>query len=115
MDYHGADTNFHYCGTFTVKALLNIGEKAAVEVQKSVIKSELSNASTTLEAYANILSNLRVRIIDAPDWWKSSRGGMTIDDEDALIELFELVMKQEDEWRAEVKAKANPEGETKGN
>jgi hypothetical protein len=80
-------------------------EKRLLEIEKSSIRGDMKNPTSELIAYSVILANLRIRIQDAPEWWKQSSGGNTILDESVLVELFDKVMDQESAWRDELKAK----------
>ena len=100
----GLTTTKKYDGDFTVKCVLNMRDKRLLEIEKSSIRADMANPTPDLVAYSTILSNLRVRIEDGPEWWKQSTGGYDLKDENTLIELFDKVMDQETLWRKEVKA-----------
>ncbi|CAN5950519.1 unnamed protein product [Sphagnum jensenii] len=62
-----------------------------------------------LKGIAILFANLRAKVIDAPEWWKQSGGGASIQDENILLELYDQVQKAEFEWRQKVKELANPQ------
>jgi hypothetical protein len=101
-----------YEGQFTVKCRLNVAEKYQLELEKSKLTSDMVNPSQGLMGFAIALSTLRVKITDAPEWWKQSRG--LIEDEDALIELYNLVETAALDWRKELDAKAKEAAEKLG-
>ena len=101
FDYTTAFGN-RYEGNFTVKCLLSVGEKHRLELEKTRLLGNHPNPTDELVGIAVILSNLRHRITDAPNWWAQSRGGETIREEDVLAELFAKTQDVEIEWRREL-------------
>jgi hypothetical protein len=106
LDFTSEESGKRYEGRFTVLCRLDIGQKHRLELEKSKLLGTFPNPTNTLASLAMILANLRVRIIDSPDWWKQSNGGYLVEDEDALVALFEQVLAAEDTWRANLKEKA---------
>lgn len=91
-----------YEGNFTVKCLLSAGEKHRLELEKSRLLGNSVNPTDDLVGLAVVLSNLRHRITDAPNWWTQSRGGEEIKEEDVLAELYSKTQDSEIEWRREL-------------
>ena len=102
----GDTTQQKFEGEFTVLCIPNMMQKRSIEIERSRLSADLNNPTDNLFSIAVMLGNLRVRVIDGPGWWKDSNGGFTIKDENIIIGLFDKVMKQEDEWREEVRKKA---------
>jgi hypothetical protein len=94
-----------YKGRFTVLCVLNIGQKHALSLEKTRLLGNYPNPTDDLAGLAIILSNLRAKIVDAPEWWKQSNGGTLIDDEDAIVALYRKVEEAEIEWKEELKKK----------
>jgi hypothetical protein len=107
FQHTGNETGKEYAGKFTVIASLNIGQKVALESEKSRIIGMHQNPTPDLIGLAIILANLRVRIVsdDAPEWYKQSRGGELIDDEDAAVALYNKIQDMEKLWIADLKKK----------
>lgn len=102
-----------YEGNFTIKCLLSIGEKHRLELEKTRLLGNHPNPTDELVGIAVILSNLRHRITDAPNWWAQSRGGESIKEEEVLAELFAKTQDAEIEWRRELIEKAQkPQDQT---
>lgn len=95
-----------YEGNFTVKCLLSIGEKHRLELEKTRLLGNHINPTDELIGIAVILSNLRAKILEAPNWWTQSRGGESIEEEDVLANLYGQVQDAEMEWRKELAEKA---------
>lgn len=92
-----------YEGTFTVLSVLDIGQKHRLELEKTKLLGNYQNPTDGLIGISLILATLRVKIVDGPEWWKQSRGGFDIKDEDALVALFDKVQAAESEWREKLK------------
>ncbi len=108
VDSEGDTTYKRYEGLFTVRCVLTMGQKHAMELEKSRLLGSYANPTGELEGLAIIFANLRAKIVDAPEWWKQSAGGSTITDENVLVDVFNLINKAEKEWRQKVKDLANP-------
>ena len=111
----GDATQHQYEGDFLVKCVLDIGDKVVLGIEKSRITADLVNPTNHLEAIGVILSNLRVRIIESPEWWKQSKGGFDIIDENIISSLYQKALEQEQEWVEALrdKAKEKTEGNVK--
>lgn len=106
FNYEGATTGKKYDGQFTVVCMLNMARKHALEIEKTRLMADFQNPTDGLFGLAVVLANLRVRVTDAPEWWRQSQGGFNILDEDALVALYDKVMEQEAQWRESLKVKA---------
>lgn len=101
-----------YEGRFTVLCLLDMGQKHRLEIEKTRLLGNHQNPTESLTGIAIVLATLRVKIIDAPEWWKQSNGGFSIKDEDALVMLFDKVQAAEAEWRTKLLEMKNKTLET---
>jgi hypothetical protein len=105
FEHIGDLTEKKYDGAFTVVCALNMAQKHALELEKTRLLGNYANPTDGLAGIAIILANLRVKIIDAPEWWKQSNGGYDIMDEDCLVALYKKVQEVEAKWREDIKAK----------
>ena len=80
-----------------------MGEKHQLAMEKTRLLADYMNPTDDLAGQAVILSKLRVHIVDGPEWWQQSAGGFLIDDEDAIVALYDKVLKAENEWREKVR------------
>jgi hypothetical protein len=106
LDYTGELTGKRYEGTFTVKCVLNMAEKRKLEIERSGLSADLTNPTGNLNAISLVVSNLRVRVTDAPDWFKQAIITLDILDEDVLFELYSKSLDKSEEWISEVKKKS---------
>ena len=102
-----------YDGQFTVKCVLSLADKRALEIEKSRLTADLANPTGNLSALGSVIANLRVRVMDAPDWFNQSIMTLDILDEELIFELYARCLDKSAEWRDKVKAKA--EEKTSGN
>lgn len=103
FEHIGQTTEKKYEGRFTVLGLLDIGQKHRLELEKTKLMGNYLNPTDGLAGLAIILANLRVKLVDGPEWWKQSNGGYSIQDEDVVIALYEKVVASEAEWRQKMK------------
>jgi hypothetical protein len=108
VDVKGDTTLKEYKGQFTCRCVLTMGQKHALELEKSRLLGSYTNPTDDLIGIAVIFSNLRQKLIDGPEWWKQSSGGTTINDENVLLEIYNKILKAENEWRQKVKDLASP-------
>ena len=104
LDYT-AESGKEYKGQFTVRCVLNIGQKHGLALEQTRLLGNYPNPTPALAGFAMILGTLRAKIVDAPEWWKQSQGGMTVDDEDALVTLYDKVEEVSLEWKMDLKKK----------
>lgn len=107
FEHVGELTGKKYEGQFTVRCVLNIAQKHAMEIEKTRLLGNFSNPTDGLVGIAVILSSLRHKVVDGPEWWKQSAGGSSLDDEDVLVALYDKVVSAEVEWREKLKKKAS--------
>jgi hypothetical protein len=105
FSYVSQDSGMLYEGTFTIKCKLNVAEKYQLELEKSRLTSDMANPTNGLMGMAIALSTLRTKIVDGPNWWAQGKG-LNIEDEDALVALFEKVEEESSQWRKELDDKA---------
>lgn len=103
-----AELGKKYEGQFTVLCRLNIAQKHAMELEKTRLLGNYANPTDELAGLAIVLSTLRAKIIDSPEWWKQSLGGAALEDEDVLSALYRKVQDSEAEWKNEMLKKAQP-------
>lgn len=102
----GELTGKKYEGQFTVKCVLNLADKRLLEIEKSRLTADLANPTGNLSALGAVIANLRVRIMDAPDWFNQSIMTLDILDEEIVFELYSECLKKSEEWRQSIKTKA---------
>jgi hypothetical protein len=111
---HTGESGFQYEGNFTIRCRLSVAEKYSLELEKSRLLADMANPTNGLLGTSVALSTLRTKILDAPEWWRQGLG-LGMEDEDALVALYDKVEKETEEWRKELKkaAKAKEKKEAK--
>jgi len=105
FEYIGELTGKKYDGSFTVLCILNTGLKHTMELEKTRLLGNYTNPTDELFGLALILSSLRVKIKDGPEWWRQSAGGNLIDDEGVLVKLYQKIGEAEVQWKEDLKKK----------
>lgn len=105
FEHIGDTTGKKYDGQFTVRCVLNVGQKHSMALEQTRLLGNYDNPISDLNGLAVILANLRAKIVEAPEWWKQSLGGALIDDEDALVLLYRKIIEVEIEWKEDLKKK----------
>lgn len=101
----GAESGTEYEGRFTVRCTLNIMQRHALELEKTRLLGNYAAPTDGLMGYATVLANLRVKIVDAPEWWKQSVGGFSLEDEDVIMAIYNKTQEAENTWREKLKEK----------
>lgn len=106
FEHVGAIDGKKYEGNFRILTSLNMGQKHRLELEKSRLMGDFASPTDGLAGVAIILSKLRTHIFydDAPEWWKQSGGGSSLD-EDVLVALYDKVVSAENKWREDLKRK----------
>jgi hypothetical protein len=115
IDMVGEETGVPYVGQFVTKCVLSIQDKQLIELQKSRMSADLANPSGRLFAISTMLSSLRVRLIETPEWWKDLDDGAKILDEEVIVQIFEQCEAKAQEWKDEVKKSSIPKEKAEGN
>lgn len=112
----GEITGHKYEGQFSTKCVLSMADKRVLEIEQSRLSMDLLNPTDNLVAIARVVANLRVRVIDAPDWFDQIIGSLDILDDNVIFELYGECLKASSEWQDELKKKSLPEEkQTEGN
>ena len=105
FEHVGATTGRKYEGRFTVRCILNIAQKHAMELEKTKLRGGSSNPTDALAGIAIILATLHAKIVDSPEWWKQGQGSDLLD-EDVLVVLHDKVEDAEVAWKKALTEKA---------
>lgn len=113
FEHIGELTGKKYEGQFTCKCILSLADKRVLEIEKSRITADLMNPTGDLSALGTVIANLRVRVLDAPDWFRQAIQNLEILDEEVIFEIYGKCLGKAEEWRKKIKEKA--EEKTEGN
>lgn len=113
--HEGKLTGRKYEGDFKVKCLLSIADQRVLEIEKSGLTVDLNNPTDNLNAIGSVVSNLRVRVLDAPDWFKQSIRSLDILDEEVLFEIYSKCLEAETKWISDIRESTKKEEIKEGN
>jgi hypothetical protein len=103
----GNETQQPFTGTFKVKTLLTRLEQfRADQLRRDLLGPNPEAAMPQLIGEAFIHSQLKVRLLEAPDWFKNSNYGLELLDSNITPEIFEKCMAEVEKKKQEFKASA---------
>lgn len=92
IDVIGQRTGNPYNGKFLVKTNLTRRENfIADERRRMIVGTNPLGVAPSLNGEAYMLGQLFVRILEGPKWWKDSDGGLDLEDENVIGELYRLI------------------------
>lgn len=104
----GDETGHQYIGTFTVKCILSKREEFLADARRRELLGAMADdATVTVRGNAFALSQLFVRIVDAPEWWVESDNGADLYDNNVIAEVFAKALEAADEWRKKISGEAD--------
>lgn len=106
FEHIGEITGKKYEGQFTCKCILSLADKRILEIEKSRITADLMNPTGDLSALGTVIANLRVRVLDGPDWYNQAISSLDILDEEVIFEVYAKCLGKSEEWRQKIKEKA---------
>jgi hypothetical protein len=102
VDVVGESTKTRYEGTFIAKMVMTRLEKFEIDEKRRKylgVNPQGALSETIIEAF--ILSTLQVRLTTAPEWWKITREGADIKDDNVLNAIYEALSQAEIKFRDE--------------
>lgn len=102
----GEITGFKYEGQFTVKCALSLADKRLIEIEKSRLSVDLMNPTGNLDAISRLIANLRVRVLNGPEWFNQQINTMSILDENIVFEVYSECLKASEDWIKDLKGQS---------
>lgn len=109
IDVRGETTGESYTGLFRVLTRLTQRQRLQIDqIRRQLLGAQPNGAQPLPEAAsgAEIIANLRVRVIDAPQWWVNSDGGLELTDDTVPGEIYFQAVKAEVDARKALQAAA---------
>lgn len=107
LDIVGDETGLQYTGEFTIRCILNMASKHALELEKTRLMADYANPSRGLAGISISLATIKAKIIKAPEWWYELGEGAEILDENVIVDLYDKSVLAEAEWRKSIAKKAD--------
>jgi hypothetical protein len=103
----GDVTGETWTGDFVFKTRLSMMDRLKLDnyFRFYIGESNPQYASQRVIEIAEVLSQLRVRILKAPDWWTAKSNGQDLEDMTPLKALYEVVVDMDKKAEAKNKAK----------
>lgn len=103
----GEVTGEKWLGIFKVKVRLSHRDYIAKDkIRREFLGPHPEGASERAVTSAEILSQLAVRIIEAPAWWAASNNGLDLNDDAVILEIYNAAIKAETDTAEALKKKA---------
>jgi hypothetical protein len=100
----GEITGEKYRGEFKAKPRLSHRDQMQRDrVRRELLGGDPQFADQRTLYQAEIFSQLSVRIIKAPSWWTDSNGGLDLEDDAVIAQVYKQVMKLEEDAIAALK------------
>lgn len=93
IDVVGEGSGTTFLGKFRVKTRLSFREQLRIDqIRRELIGPDpAGNVGDDAAAYAVALSELAVRLVEVPGWWKESKNGLDLEDENVLFDVWKKV------------------------
>lgn len=90
----GIDSKEVFSGTFKTKTRLSHREQLKRgELRRSLLGERPDTATPRELQQAEIFAEIMISVIDAPSWWKNADGGLDLEDDNVVAEVYEGVLK----------------------
>lgn len=97
----GSETGQIFEGSFTYKRP-NLRTRTNIDKQKAILDGGIPNLDEETKLFHEILSKLKYTIINAPEWWVKSDGGLDLYDLNVVLEINAKTNQFEKDWREKV-------------
>jgi hypothetical protein len=102
----GDETAETFTGTFRAKEKVSQGDILAIDSRRrELLGVNGFEAPPDIQRRASIIAELTYRLIEWPDFWKQSRFGLDIVDDNVLLEVYDKTQKVRENWLTEQKKK----------
>lgn len=92
----GDTTGEKWYGMFKVKPRLSHRDQLQRDkVRRELLGADGSNASVRAKDQAEIFSQLAVRVVEAPSWWKDNGNGLDLVDDNVIADVYSAAVKAE--------------------
>lgn len=103
----GDITGEKWMGLFKVKIRLSHRDYMTKDkLRRDFLGDHPEAASERASTSAEILSQLAVRIVEAPTWWAASNNGLDLADDTVILEIYKSAIKAETDAAEALKKKA---------
>lgn len=102
----GEETLETFTGKFRAKEKLSWQDQLNIDrYRRELLGVNMSEASLDVYKRATVIAELAAYLTDAPDWWKTSRGGLDLIDDNVVGKVYEEATAIREKWLAAQKEK----------
>ena len=103
----GDATGELWFGRFVAKQRLSLRDQLNRDkIRRDLLGEMGGSADVRAASIAMIVSELIVRLVEFPDWWKEQANGLDMADENVVVKVYDAAMKAESDANEARKAKA---------
>jgi hypothetical protein len=97
VDVVGENTQERYAGVFHIQKFLPYRKQLQRDAMRRELMGKLPEQAVIGAVYASVaFSEMAVRIIQAPTWWKESDGGLDLEDTNVVEAVFNAMTEELD-------------------
>lgn len=95
----GEETLETFIGKFRAKEKYSWQDQLSVDrYRRELLGANMSEATLDVYKRATIIAELAAYITEAPDFWKQSRGGLDLVDDNVVSKVYEEVVNIREKW-----------------
>lgn len=95
----GETTGETFSGKFKAKERLSHRDKLVRDERRRVVLGAKSEeAPVWAQKYAEVFSQLEVRLVETPSWWRENGNGFDLEDDNVIVEVYNRSLKVEEEF-----------------
>lgn len=103
----GSTTGEEFKGIFKCRPILTHAQQLGRDqFRRDLLGVDPDSASPRALNQATLLSEIAARLTDAPSWWKDSRDGRELYDDEPVAAIYSEVIQAENNFRDAIIAKA---------
>lgn len=108
----GEETKQIWQGRFKVKRILSHADRFEIKrVFREIIGSSIVDRQSDDFIKAGMLAEVRVRVLEAPHWFRESNFGMDMVDLTPISDILTKCYEEEANWRSDLVKVADPESQ----
>lgn len=108
LDSIGSVTKSRWTGRFKIRCILTHGDRLAISrINAELLPRVAAEASEDDKLRSQIISELSVRVVDGPEWWDATKGGILLVDDEPIFDLIVKVHEAQTEWKKKLEEVAN--------
>lgn len=108
----GEETKQIWQGRFKVKRILSHADRFEIKrVFREIVGKDILDRNSEDFIKAGMLAEVRVRVLEAPHWFRESNSGMDLVDLSPISDILTKCYEEEANWRTDLIKASEPESE----